>query len=78
MKHICEHCGHDFKQKHDLKRHLKKKNGCISIKQIQQKSGKINELHSVFKSCLDILRNDAEHLIGDEALNELSHFLILK
>jgi len=25
-----------------------------------------------------ILRNDAEHLIGDEALNELSHFLILK
>jgi type I restriction enzyme S subunit len=24
------------------------------------------------------LRNDAEHLIGDEALNELSHFLILK
>ena len=24
------------------------------------------------------MRNDAEHLIGDEALNELSHFLILK
>ena len=41
-------------------------------------NGKIHELHSLFKTCLDILRNDAEHLIGDEALNELSHFLILK
>ena len=40
--------------------------------------GKTQELHSLFKSCLDILRNDAEHLIGDEALNELSYFLILK
>ena len=27
--------------------------------------GKTQELHSLFKSCLDILRNDAEHLIGD-------------
>ena len=41
-------------------------------------SGSIQELHILFKNCLDILRNDAEHLIGDEALNELSHFLILK
>ena len=46
--------------------------------QFKQKNGNIQELHSLFKSCLDILRNDAEHLIGDEALNELSHFLILK
>ena len=41
-------------------------------------NSKISELHSLFKTCLDILRNDAEHLVGDEALNELSHFLILK
>jgi len=41
-------------------------------------NGKIQELHSLFKTCLDMLRNDAEHLVGDEALNELSHFLILK
>ena len=45
---------------------------------IRNTSNKIQELHSLFKTCLDILRNDAEHLIGDEALNELSHFLILK
>ncbi len=40
--------------------------------------GKIQELRILFKKCLDILRNDAEHLIGDETLNELSYFLILK
>ena len=85
MEHICEHCGHQFKQKNDLTRHLNKKNGCIPVNKIVEKkeeqiimNGKIHELHSLFKSCLDILRNDAEHLIGDEALNELSHFLILK
>ena len=85
MTYKCDFCEHDFKQKVDLDRHLKKKNGCISINKIidmkeQQNinNGKISELHSLFKTCLDILRNDAEHLIGDEALNELSHFLILK
>ena len=78
MNYNCEHCGHKFKQKNDLQRHLNKKNGCIPINQIMEKNGKIQELHSLFKTCLDILRNDAEHLIGDEALNELSYFLILK
>ena len=85
MNYNCEHCGHNFKQKIDLQRHLTKKNGCISVNQIMERkeqkltiNGKIQELHSLFKTCLDILRNDAEHLIGDEALNELSHFLILK
>ena len=85
MNYNCEHCGHQFKQKIDLQRHLTKKNGCIPVNQIIKKkeqqstmNGKIQELHSLFKTCLDVLRNDAEHLIGDEALNELSHFLILK
>jgi len=85
MNYNCEHCGHQFKQKIDLQRHLTKKNGCIPVNQIIEKkeqqttmNGKIQELHSLFKTCLDVLRNDAEHLIGDEALNELSHFLILK
>ena len=82
MNFNCEHCGHNFKQKNDLNRHLKKKNGCLPVGTVLEKSnianGKIIELHSVFKTCLDILRNDTEHLIGDEALHELSHFLILK
>ena len=85
MNYNCEHCGHQFKQKIDLQRHLTKKNGCIPVNQIIEKkeqqstmNGNIQELHSLFKTCLDVLRNDAEHLIGDEALNELSHFLILK
>jgi type I restriction enzyme S subunit len=85
MSHICEFCKHEFGQKNDLARHLKKKNGCIPIEKIiekkediKQSGGKVQELHSLFKTCLDILRNDAEHLVGDEALHELSHFLILK
>jgi len=85
MNYNCEHCGHQFKKKNDLQRHLTKKNGCIPVNQIIKNkeplstmNGKIQELHSLFKTCLDVLRNDAEHLIGDEALNELSHFLILK
>ena len=85
MSHICEFCKHEFGQKNDLARHLKKKNGCIPIEKIiekkediKQSGGKAQELHSLFKTCLDILRNDAEHLVGDEALHELSHFLILK
>ena len=85
MTYKCNFCEHDFKQKVDLDRHLNKKNGCIPINKIIDmkeqhniNNGKISELHSLFKTCLDILRNDAEHLIGDEALNELSYFLILK
>jgi len=84
MTYKCNLCEHDFKQKVDLDRHLKK-NKCIPINKIinikeQQNinNDKISELQSLFKTCLDILRNDAEHLIGDEALNELSHFIILK
>ena len=84
MTYKCDLCEHNFKQKIDLDRHLKK-NKCIPINKIidikeQQNinNGKISELQSLFKTCLDILRNDAEHLIGDEALNELSHFIILK
>ena len=88
----CKHCGHQFMQKSDLTKHLKKKNGCIPNAKIEAtvsttiakieannaSSNKIQEIHGLFKSCLDILRNDGSHLIGDEALNELSYFLILK
>lgn len=43
-----------------------------------RKTENVKELHSIFKSCLDILRNDPAHLVGDEALNEMSYFIILK
>jgi type I restriction enzyme S subunit len=85
MTYNCEFCNKEFKQKGDLTRHINKKNGCIPVEKIKEKqeviesqNGKISELKSLFKSCLDILRNDAEHLVGDEALHELSLFLILK
>ena len=35
-------------------------------------------LNSIFKSCLDILRNDAEHIVGEDALYELTHFITFK
>jgi|LauGreDrversion4_2_1035121.scaffolds.fasta_scaffold02852_7 type I restriction enzyme S subunit len=83
-KYNCQYCNHEFRQKVDLDRHLKKKNGCIPISKFPEivnsssLSGKTNEVRSVFKSCLDHLRNDAGHLIGDDAFMELSRFIILK
>ena len=38
----------------------------------------INEITSLLKSSLNILRNDTAMLVGDDALEELSRFLILK
>ena len=90
MTYICEKCNQEFTKKNILKKHISECNSGIEIinenKEENQEtdnnsniySGTLQELHSVFRSCLDILRNDAEHLIGDEALHELSHFLILK
>ena len=85
MNYNCEHCGHQFKQKIDLQRHLTKKNGCISVNQIIEKkeqqstiNGKIQELHSLFKTCLDVLRNDAEHLIEDKTQEQVYKFWLVK
>lgn len=85
MKYKCDLCGHEFMQKNDFRRHQEKKNGCVPNKEIiemKKQLGNDNEkeqnLQSFFKSCLDILRNDRAHLIGDEALHELSYFLILR
>lgn len=85
MKYLCQYCKHEFSQKNDLRRHLEKKNGCVPLNKIEEiKKQAVNNnekgtgLQSLFKSCLDILRNDKGHLIGDEALHEMSYFLILK
>lgn len=37
-----------------------------------------SSLTTLFKSCLDILRSDIEHLIGDNALRTLGYLLILR
>ena len=37
-----------------------------------------SKIHSLFKTCIDIMRNDSNYIVGDEALIELSHFLILR
>ena len=75
MCHICINCNAEFTELNELITH---NINCIPNNNNNVVDGNISELTSLFKSCLDILRNDAEHLIGDEALHELSHFLILK
>ena len=77
-------CKKLFNQKIDSTRHQNKKAPCIKLtkmqKNIQTKGIKIdnkNTLISVFKSCLNILR-DNEGLTGEKALRTMSYLLILK
>ena len=82
--YTCELCKKVFSQKIDYTRHKNKKTPCITLDEIQKMS-KINEvkkdnkanLISVFKNCLNILR-DNEGLTGEKALRTLSYLLILK
>ena len=83
-KYQCELCKKVFKQKNDFTRHQNKKSPCISLTEMQQitqtkevKMDNKTTLISVFKSCLNILR-DNEGLTGEKALRNLSYLLILK
>lgn len=77
-------CKKVFNQKIDFTRHQNKKAPCITLTEMQQISQKKEvkmdnktTLISVFKSCLNILR-DNEGLTGEKALRTLSYLLILK
>ena len=82
--YTCEFCKKVFNQKIDFTRHQNKKASCISIDKMQEftqskevKNDNKTTLISVFKSCLNILR-DNEGLTGEKALRTLSYLLILK
>ena len=82
--YCCEMCKKVFTQKIDYTRHKNKKAPCISLeemeKKVQIKEVKDNtksQLISVFKACLNVLR-DNEGLTGEKALRNLSYLLILK
>ena len=82
--YTCELCKKVFNQKNDFTRHQNKKMPCITLSEIQQinqkkeiKMDNKNTLISVFKNCLNILR-DNEGLTGEKALRNLSYLLILK
>jgi type I restriction-modification system DNA methylase subunit len=73
-----------FNQKIDFTRHKNKKAPCITLSEMQQINQTVNSktdnktnMISVFKSCLNILR-DGEGLTGEKALRNLSYVLILK
>ena len=83
-QYSCDLCKKVFNQKIDFTRHQNKKAPCITLTEMQQisqtkevKMDNKTTLISVFKSCLNILR-DNEGLTGEKALRTLSHLLILK
>ena len=83
-QYSCELCKKVFNQKIDFTRHQNKKAPCITLSEMQQiiqtkevKMDNKTTLISVFKNCLNILR-DNEGLTGEKALRNLSYLLILK
>ena len=83
-QYSCDLCKKVFNQKIDFTRHQNKKNSCISLTEMQQmiqtkavNMDNKNMLISVFKTCLNILR-DIEGLTGEKALRNMSYLIILK
>ena len=83
-QYSCELCKKVFNRKNDLTKHTNNKTPCIQLTEIQQASQTVDvktdikaSLINVFKSCLNILR-DNEGLTGEKALRTLSYLLILK
>lgn len=83
-QYTCELCKKVFNQKIDFTRHQNKKAPCITLTEMQQisqtkevKMDNKTALISVFKNCLNILR-DNEGLTGEKALRTMSYLLILK
>lgn len=82
--YVCEFCKKVFTQKIDFTRHQNKKASCISIDKMQEltqskeiKMDTKSKLISVFRNCLNILR-DNEGLTGEKALRNLSYMFTLK
>ena len=83
-QYSCDLCKKVFNQKIDFTRHQNKKAPCITLTEMQKisqtkqvKMDNKTTLISVFKNCLNILR-DNEGLTGEKALRNLSYLLILK
>ena len=83
-QYSCDLCKKVFAQKIDFTRHQNKKAPCITLTEMQQitqtkevKTDTKNILISIFKYCLNILR-DNEGLTGEKALRLMSYLLILK
>jgi len=83
-QYTCQLCNKIFNQKIDYTRHINKKAPCITIDKMEEltktnqvMSGLKNNLRTIFKYCLDVLRNN-EHLTGDKALRTLAYLLNLR
>ena len=81
----CELCKKVFTQKIDYTRHKSKKAPCISLEEMEElaKAKEVSsdiksQLKSVFRTCLNILRDGGEGITGEKAIKNLSYLLILK
>lgn len=72
-QYICDTCKKVFNNKNNLTKHQNKKD-CMILSETNDNK---NILINIFKSCLNILR-DNEGLTGEKALRNLSYLLILK
>ena len=72
-QYICDTCKKVFNNKNNLTKHKNKKD-CMILSETNDNK---NILINIFKSCLNILR-DNEGLTGEKALRNLSYLLILK
>ena len=89
VEYTCELCNKVFKQKNDLARHKNGKKSCIDKtkieelqevkKDVEQKNENedLRKLEALFNKLRDILRNN-ENIVGKDALDVFSDFLILR
>lgn len=80
----CDLCNKTFSQKNDFTRHKNKKKSCVSLgkmmeitQTIQTTTNTKSSIISVFKSCLNVLR-DSEGFTGVKALGNINKLFILK
>lgn len=77
----CDVCNKVFDRKNDYKRHLDKKQVCVSIEQLQStdiSNLKKNNFKNIINKCFDILRSDTTMIVGDKALRNITYLLVLK
>lgn len=76
--YTCDKCNKNFKQKSDYERHINKKSNCVPQNEIKKTENEnLAKLETLFNKLRDILR-DNESIVGKDALDVISDFLIIR